>query len=326
MRAIRSTLACSAVLVLGILLLLSGCTNEDRSRAGEEPEQDEQQKLTLIGENVVSVRWSPDGSKLAAVTTSGYLSIYEARDGTFEFARYADKKTGYINGRSLAWSADGNKIYYYDRPIDEITREPAPLEYGSVLMSADIVTGKVKLVHSHFIESVSSMDAAADGNKLYMNTYERQQYSLVTFQLQEGLHHDITQSLSVEPGGGSRLSRDGRLLFVNERQPEGDRYQGVIIELDSGEKRVISDQYLSNASFSPNSRWLAYIGDDHTVYVIPTNEQADAAAAIVRPEVGAVVVDWSPLGDRLALSAQEGEGGPMKLYLIDVPQPYRLDT
>ncbi|WP_127534405.1 TolB-like translocation protein [Paenibacillus kobensis] len=319
------TRICSIMLLIAFtaMLLLSGCA-EKKSGANEEKGEGQ---LTRIGQDARSVRWSPDGTKLAVVTAKGYLAIYEAaNDGMFQLSRYADKKTGYINARSLAWGADGSKIYYYDRLIDEKTNEPAPLEYGTQLTSADLISGKVTNVHPQFIESVSSLDASLEGSKLYMTTYERKKYSIVSFQLKEGLHQDLTKQLAVDPAGGSRLSRDGRWLFVNEHSAEGDRYQGVLIELATGQKRVISDQYLDSASFSPDGLWLAYVGTDHTVFVIPTDQHA-GADSIVSSEQGVMALDWSPQGDRIALTAQAEAGSrSAQLYLMEVPQSYRSNA
>jgi|GEM_PF-1732689 len=320
MRLYGSTISRSFVLLLLGAMLLSGCSGKDN---GKGVSQEEADGLTLVGRDAISVRWSPDGSKLAVVTTAGYLAIYEAKDDTYLFARYADRRTGFIGSRSLAWGADGNTVYYYDRPIDGKTNEPAPLEYGSLLMSANSNTASVTNVHPQFIESVGSVDATPDGKLLYINMYERKKYSLVTFQLQEGLHRDLTKELGVDPAGDSRLSRDGKLLFVNNRLSQDDRCEGVIIELSSGRKRIVSDRYLGGVSFSPDGRWLAYVGTDHTVFVISTDKQAEAVA-IAQPELGVAALDWSPQGDRLALTTQAAAGGhPARLLLMEVPPQYR---
>jgi dipeptidyl aminopeptidase/acylaminoacyl peptidase len=260
----------------------------------------EQRPLVAGTGNHSSPRWSPDGKRLAYVSTAegGAPQLFVRWMDTGQSARI----TGLPDSpQGIAWSPDGQRIAYLMNVPDDGAKlgsapaKPEGAEWGKPLEVIDKVTyrtdsgGYVKAGYDH----IFMVDALGGAPR----------------QLTFGAYHD----------GNPEWTRDGgAILFSAVRKPDWELIANdseiYRLDIDSGAVRALTDRRGPDAgpAVSPDGRLIAYVGfDDHKKGF----EQADlylmnsdgSGARRVAPDLDRSIdhIEWAADGRSIIASYEE---------------------
>ncbi|MEK3884844.1 hypothetical protein [Paenibacillus sp. PL2-23] len=260
------------------------------------------------------VRWSPDGNQLALLNESEHLIVADVKD-RIKFRNIHE--SGFIFSNA-AWDPEGTKLYYFETPYDDYDGVTG----DSQLRVIDVQSKQESIIHPQQFYVAGDVDFSPYDGKLYFQSTAQgsRESVIMSYDFRTDAYTDITTPLSIKVTTGSRLSRDGKWLFINESLGNGNGHRGIILDLESGRRWTISDHYLQSPTWSPDKKWIAY-ARDHEVFLIPT-DRIDVGTRILEDHY-VTGLDWSPKGDRIVFyTGTNIRIDSSKAYLMRVPDAY----
>lgn len=184
--------------------------------------------VTSVGAVNVDPRWSPDGEKIAYVTTaeSGkfHIAIAEKRDGAWTSRRWRPERTSAIpryyysqvdHELSPAWTPDGASLIFVANPENgygtgAIFRQPLDLSSAAIEIRREETTWKAR------------PDVSPDGRRVAYSSYLGRQWHQLWATTADGGGYPIPLSYGDFDITSARWSPDGsRLAYISNESGDG---------------------------------------------------------------------------------------------------------
>jgi Tol biopolymer transport system component len=221
---------------------------------------------------------------------------------------------------SPAWSPDGKYLYFASDRQGSMNLWRAPIDEasGRVLGDLEPITTPAQMV--------AHPSVSGDGTRIAFSSV------LMTQNIQTAAFDPATATVKGEPTWvttGSRqwsspdFSPDGQWIVVASRaQPEGDLY--VVRADGTGLRQVTSDAAVDRVPrWSTDGSWIATFSNRSGQIQVWKIRPDGSGLGQVTAGQDASIVAWSPDGDRMAASADEGDS---KVYLLDPNRPWAQQT
>ena len=224
------------------------------------------------------------------------------------------------NCQAPVWSADGSRLAYevnfHDKKRIELyvytpgegTPSPVtPVSRGSSMTAGFATASSEQVTHE------MSWSPAAMGSFVYSASGTGQDYDLYIY---------LGGAIGSAPGadGAPAWSPDGRwIAFTSARTGQGDLYLLDVHNLTTPPTRLTTNATAAElfATWSPNSRSLAFVGHNDTgdqIYVIP-DVTAPKAAPLLSLGQTQTRPSYSPDGRRVAFYSNHRDGDEFDLYV-----------
>lgn len=251
------------------------------------------------GDDVLNVRWSPDGSKLAfSVWTKGDYEIFVANADGSDLTNV----TGSMGVSHFAWSPDGSRLAFTS------FQEGNDIDVFVVNVDG---TGLRAIVESPFTEHRPQW--SPDGMLIAFERWPVRDRDPGTADIYAvGPEGGEAVPLVTSPGHdtGVAWSPDGaRLAFVSDR--DGDEEIYVVNADGSGERQLtdLPDASATGAAWSPDGSRLSFVahdGEQSDVWVVNADGSGLLKLTPSDRDDGPAV--WAPDGRLLAFTASEVTG------------------
>jgi Tol biopolymer transport system component len=274
------------------------------------PDGTDLRHLTPGEEGLYTFRWSPDGSRIAVVTSACNAPRVSVIDvdggGAVEVAAFDGSAAGQewiVWG--LQWSPDGRQLAVPARRYEE--GEP----YHAFLVNADGSGEPIELFEGF------ALTWSPDGESLAFSARSEEGETLNIFDM-------ATRTATVIDKGGSfgylDWSPDSERMAYSLYSTDAGPEQLIVIDRDGGNRRVIAREG-SLPAWSPDGKYLAFSlgrGPGASIAVAP----GDGGQEYVRLAPGDVF-RWSPKADAIAVSHAGDWGSSLKL--LDVATHEAVD-
>jgi Tol biopolymer transport system component len=239
--------------------------------------------LTPGQEGLYTFRWSPDGSRIAVVTSACNAPRVSVIDvdggGAVEVAAF----DGSAGGQEwivwgLEWSPDGRQLAVPARRYQE--GEP----YHTFLVNADGSGEPVEAFEGF------ALDWSPDGESLAFSTHSESGATLSIF--------DMTTDTATVIDKGSSFgyldwSPDSERMAYGRYPTDSDPEELVVIDRDGGNRRVIAGEG-SLPAWSPDGKLVAFILGSGGMAVAPADGIREHTIV-----ASGNIFNWSPKGDAL---------------------------
>jgi len=235
---------------------------------------------------VVSLRFSPDGTLLAA---GAYQQVRIINPADGKVIRTLEGHADYV--RSIAFSPDGKRLFAGGGP---------PQQWGEIKVW-DVATGELLHTLRGHKDCIYSVAVSPDGKLVASGSYDK---SLEVWDAQSGQelkslidHIDAVFAVAFSP--------DGKLLA------SGSQDRTVKIwNVASGERLYTLNDALdgiTGIAFSPSGEYLAAAGYDNSIHVWRVSEkEGSLVESLIADEDSILQIVWSPEGKSLITSSADG--------------------
>ncbi|MGQ9572559.1 MAG: hypothetical protein ACUVV3_05150 [Dehalococcoidia bacterium] len=247
------------------------------------PDGTDLRHLTPGQEALYTFDWSPDGSRIAVVTSACHAPRVSVVDvdggGAVEVAAFDGSASGQDRiVWGIQWSPDGRQLVVPARRYEE----GAP--YRTYLVNADGSGKPVELFEGF------PLGWSPDGQSLAFSTYSSEGATLSMFDMatREATVVDMGYSfgyLAWSPDGG-RLAYS---MYPTDTAPE----QAVVLDRDGGNRRVIGPE-TSQPAWSPDGKYLAFLLGSGGIAVATADGDSEPVAVAFGD-----IFRWSPKGDAI---------------------------
>jgi Tol biopolymer transport system component len=251
------------------------------------PDGTDLRHLTPGQRGLCTFSWSPDGSRIAVVTSACNAPRVSVIDvdggGAVEVAAF----DGSAGGQEwivwgLEWSPDGRQLAVPARRYQQ--GEP----YDTLLVNADGSGEPVEAFEGF------ALDWSPDGESLAFSTHSESGATLSIFDMPTDTATLIDKGRSF---GYLDWSPDSQRMAYSMRHPDATHDALVMIDRDGENRRVVAERG-SHPQWSPDGRYLAFstggVGIGWSIAVAP----ADGSEDYVRLVPGRAF-RWSPKGDAI---------------------------
>ena len=252
------------------------------------PDGTDLRHLTAGQEGFYSSHWSPDGSRIAVVTSAcnaPRVSVVDVDSGdAVEVAAFDGSAAAGVRWIvwGVQWSPDGRQLAVPARRYEE----GAP--YRTFLVNADGSGEPVELFEGF------PLDWSPDGESLAFSARSEEGETLSIFDMATSTATVIDKGKSF---GFLAWSPDGQQMAYSMHLPDVTQEEVVVIDRDGGNRRVVAEDG-SHPQWSPDGKYLAFstggVGRGWTVALAP----ADGSQDYVEVAPGQVF-RWSPKGDAI---------------------------
>ncbi len=257
-----------------------------------------------------NIRVSPRGDRIAfldhptAGDDRGTVAVVDLNGNVVQLAES-------WSVRGLAWSPDGNEIWY---TAARDSTEAGRSVYGVTL------SGQVRLVYRD-VGAVVLHDVSRDGRVLLGHETERRGIIAMTPSEPQGRDWSWFDRSYVRD-----MSADGKtILFDETGEGGGPNYSVFLRRLDGSPPVRLGDG--QGIALSPDGKWALVRISDGSIQAVPTGagETHPIRAGAVSPLIGAA--GWFPDGKRVFTAAGQS-AGERRVFVMDFPsgQPRQLSS
>jgi WD40 repeat protein len=249
--------------------------------------------FATLGEPIFQLRYSRDGTRLAAVTGSS-VTIWNTADGAL-----VDTVTtaGFVYDAAFGPDADTLVVANADPDTDGFVG-------GATILSLTDPTPALLVEHG---AGAAAAAISADGALLVSGGFDRE---VVVTNLAGGATLDSLEIADTPVPGGIAISPDGSYVLIAEQNTPSAQ----LWDLRNGETASLTGHTgaVQTVSFSADGRFIATAGDDQTVrvFALDSTQPVDAAARQVLVLSGidgwVGLATFHPDGTRLAATGGDG--------------------
>jgi dipeptidyl aminopeptidase/acylaminoacyl peptidase len=295
-------------------------------------------------EGASSIRWSPDGTRIACIASGGIWVLDVAAAKATRIAGYA-RSNSFLSksGNMLAWSPDGRDIAFAG------TLEPTPPPEDPIVVTRILYKGRTALAdnrrtHIYVVPATGgeprpltkgnydehSIDWGGDGGEIvFLSNHEpdpdaKLNYDIFAVNVKSGAVRQITRTPGVEME--PRISPDGRSVAYIATRRELTTIDSVaedahawVVPVAGGQGREVNrdlDRRTGAVEFSGDMKWLVYTAGDRgsNMICVTVLDESRSACEIGR---GAQVGSLAVSRDGSAAFTMSTPGSPAELYRLD---------